>query len=74
MIISWEKKIPTTTRLVEKTKKNHGCVFLPAGSENLKLGGSDDIFALFLVLHPVKGGLRASLTFLSLYQVAIKRA
>jgi hypothetical protein len=68
MIISWEKKITTTTRLVEKNqvKKNHGCVFLPAGSENLKLGGSDDIFALFFVLHPVKGGLKASLTFLSL--------
>jgi hypothetical protein len=34
-----------------QVKKNHGCVFLPAGSENLKLGGSDDIFALFFVLH-----------------------
>jgi len=64
MIISWKKILPTT-RLVEKTKKNPVCVFLPAGSENLKLGGSDDIFVLFFVLHSVKGGLQAALTFLS---------
>jgi len=67
MIISWEKKFHQRQDWWRKpSKKNHGCVFLPAGSENLKLGGSDDIFALFFVLHPVKGGLQASLAFLSL--------
>jgi hypothetical protein len=60
------KKNSNNDKLGGENKKNHGCVFLSAGSENLKLGGSDDIFALFFVLHPVKGGLEASLTFLSL--------
>jgi len=43
-----KKILPTTTRLVEKTKlKESRRCFLPAGSENLKRGGSDDILFCF---------------------------